>query len=220
MAILNFPTSPTIGQTYNANGKAWTWDGVSWNNTTSGYTGSQGPIGYTGSVGFVGSQGVIGYTGSVGFVGSASTVAGPIGYTGSQGLIGYTGSQGVLGPSVNTDLDMNNYKIIEIKTASFNSEPSITTTAGSVAIDWTAAQNQKQNSPSGAIDYNAGGWTPPPGPCHMQLKIPMGSTLYTITWPTSVLWLMSWGGGTINKTSIVNLWFDGTNYYATALDQV
>lgn len=62
-----------------------------WATLAAGYTGSQGPIGYTGSastaVGYTGSQGI-------GYTGSASTV---IGYTGSRGLQGYTGSQGVIG---------------------------------------------------------------------------------------------------------------------------
>jgi hypothetical protein len=31
MAALNFPSSPTIGDRYTANGKTWEWDGVSWN---------------------------------------------------------------------------------------------------------------------------------------------------------------------------------------------
>jgi hypothetical protein len=31
MAALDFPSSPTIGQTYTANGNSWQWDGSSWN---------------------------------------------------------------------------------------------------------------------------------------------------------------------------------------------
>jgi hypothetical protein len=31
VAALDFPSSPTVGQTYTANGKTWQWDGVSWN---------------------------------------------------------------------------------------------------------------------------------------------------------------------------------------------
>ncbi len=31
MAALDFPSSPTVGQTYTANGRTWQWDGVSWN---------------------------------------------------------------------------------------------------------------------------------------------------------------------------------------------
>jgi hypothetical protein len=69
---------------------------ISWVNPVAGYTGSQGAIGYTGSLG---GQGLIGYTGSastvIGYTGSASTV---IGYTGSAStVVGYSGSQGVIG---------------------------------------------------------------------------------------------------------------------------
>jgi hypothetical protein len=31
VAALDFPSSPTVGQTYTANGRTWQWDGVSWN---------------------------------------------------------------------------------------------------------------------------------------------------------------------------------------------
>lgn len=33
MAALDFPASPTIGQTYTANGLTYTWDGTSWDTT-------------------------------------------------------------------------------------------------------------------------------------------------------------------------------------------
>ena len=88
-----------------------------------GFTGSQGDLGYSGSVGYTGSQGIpgeaaaIGYTGSqgaqgsLGYAGSQGQqgtegytgsqglqgIAGVDGYTGSQGLIGYSGSQGTTG---------------------------------------------------------------------------------------------------------------------------
>lgn len=88
-----------------------------------GFTGSQGDLGYSGSVGYTGSQGIpgeaaaLGYTGSQGAQGSlgytgsqgiqgeqgdagytgSQGIAGNIGYTGSQGLIGYSGSQGTTG---------------------------------------------------------------------------------------------------------------------------
>ena len=35
MAALEFPGSPSVGQTYSANNGTWTWDGTSWNATNS-----------------------------------------------------------------------------------------------------------------------------------------------------------------------------------------
>lgn len=35
MAALNFPSSPTVGQTYTENSRSWTWTGTSWAATTT-----------------------------------------------------------------------------------------------------------------------------------------------------------------------------------------
>ena len=107
MPTINFPSSPSVNQTYAIGNRTWKYNGAGWELVplTAGFTGSKGDIGYTGSrgdtgftgskgdTGFTGSQGDIGYTGSkgdTGFVGSK----GDLGYTGSQGDIGYTGSKG------------------------------------------------------------------------------------------------------------------------------
>ena len=81
---VDFPNIPTDGQTYSFGNRTWVWsnnNGGFWQSTStttySGYTGSQGDVGYTGSMG-------------TGYVGSQ----GNNGYDGSQGDIGYTGSEG------------------------------------------------------------------------------------------------------------------------------
>jgi len=33
---LNFPDSPTVGDTYTAAGRTWVWDGTTWNNDATG----------------------------------------------------------------------------------------------------------------------------------------------------------------------------------------
>ena len=30
MSVINFPTSPTVGQLYTYNGRTWKWDGSGW----------------------------------------------------------------------------------------------------------------------------------------------------------------------------------------------
>ena len=75
-----------------------TW--VSPGAATTGFTGSRGATGFTGSgytgsrglQGFTGSQGFNGYIGSRGFTGSQG-----VGFTGSQGITGFTGSKGDTG---------------------------------------------------------------------------------------------------------------------------
>jgi len=66
---LNFPDGPGTGDPYTYGGRTWVYNGRAWvaSGQLSGYTGSQGGIGYTGSsgVGYTGSGGP-GYTGSSG----------------------------------------------------------------------------------------------------------------------------------------------------------
>lgn len=66
-------------------GDFYVWYNNEWNNVGRivGYTGSQGDLGYTGSIG-------IGFTGSLGFTGSR----GFTGFTGSRGDTGFVGSVG------------------------------------------------------------------------------------------------------------------------------
>lgn len=36
MSALNFPASPTLNQTYTANGKTWLWNGTAWQSNNAG----------------------------------------------------------------------------------------------------------------------------------------------------------------------------------------
>ena len=49
MTTLDFPSSPTIGQTYTANNLTWQWDGTSWatNNANTPYGGGGDKVFYT-----------------------------------------------------------------------------------------------------------------------------------------------------------------------------
>jgi len=58
---VNFPNSPSIGQTFTTGGSTFQWNGTVWENIIP-----LGNTGYTGSIGYTGSQGDIGYSGSSG----------------------------------------------------------------------------------------------------------------------------------------------------------
>jgi hypothetical protein len=81
MAILTFPTGPTLGQVYVApNGAVYYWDGITWTTQKTsiplGGGGGTGPTGATGPTGYVGHDGATGATGDTG----------PTGATGATGL--------------------------------------------------------------------------------------------------------------------------------------
>jgi hypothetical protein len=86
MAI-DFPTSPTVGQTYTYGANTWQWNGNAWDNTstTFGPQGIQGVQGITGT----GVQGTVGLQG----------VQGVYGTQGIQGIQGLLGTQGITGSS-------------------------------------------------------------------------------------------------------------------------
>tara|TARA_Y100000389_G_scaffold149523_1_gene148891 strand:- start:7237 stop:8217 length:981 start_codon:yes stop_codon:yes gene_type:complete len=90
MPTINFPSGPSLNDTYNLGVRTWKWNGDAWalQPLTGGFTGSQG---YTGSAGSQGIQGVTGFSGSKGDQGVIG-YSGSKGDTGSQGAIGYTGS--------------------------------------------------------------------------------------------------------------------------------
>jgi len=68
MPTINFPSGPSLNDSYNLGTRTWKWNGEAWalQPLTGGFTGSAGASGYTGSAGAGGSSGAIGYTGSTG----------------------------------------------------------------------------------------------------------------------------------------------------------
>ena len=137
------------------------------------------------------------------------------------GILKGAGSGSVSAATANTDYlvpNLANTAVTGFKTATFNSQPTTPATSGPIAIDWSAAQNYKQNEPTGNLSYT---FTAPPGICHLQLYIASDgtSTARTITWPASVIWYNVWTH-TANKKAIINFFYDGTNYHAMGSNQI
>ena len=102
MAAFNFPSSPSNGATYTANGVTFTYSSSAgaWQRSSAvgaqGATGNTGPTGPTGNTGAQGATGNTGPTGPTGNTGAQGT-AGAQGATAAQGAQGATGSTGPTG---------------------------------------------------------------------------------------------------------------------------
>ena len=109
MAAFNFPSSPSNGDTYTANGITFTYSSSStaWIRSSAvgaqGATGSTGNTGAQGAVGPTGAQGATAAQGAQGATGSQ----GATGPTGAQGATGSTGAQGATGPSGSATISGN-----------------------------------------------------------------------------------------------------------------
>ncbi len=88
--MLNFPSSPNIGDIYTYGVRSWVWSGAVWSAApSSGPPGVEGPPGPEGPEGPVGPQGQRGEAGP----------AGPVGPAGPAGASGAKGDQGIPGPA-------------------------------------------------------------------------------------------------------------------------
>ena len=90
MSYIDFPNSPSLGQTYTFNNSIWYWNGGEWLGTGSFPVGPVGPVGPTGVIGATGPTGHTGPSGTIG-------VTGPTGPAGTSGTVGVTGPTGPAG---------------------------------------------------------------------------------------------------------------------------
>ena len=95
MAAFDFPTSPSNGQTYSANGIDWIFNGSVWKkDATAGVKGQKGEVGVTGDKGQKGEKGDKGQKGEDN---STKGQKGEIGATGGTGGTGVQGDKGQKG---------------------------------------------------------------------------------------------------------------------------
>ena len=108
MAAFDFPNSPSVNDTYSANGMTFTWNGTKWERTSPsvGAQGATGPTGAQGATGSTGAQGATAAQGAQGATGST----GPTGPTGAQGATGPTGAQGAANATT-INSNTNNYVV-------------------------------------------------------------------------------------------------------------
>ncbi len=131
MAAFDFPNSPSVGNTYTANGVTFQWNGSVWTRYSAS-TGAQGSTGPTGAQGAVGSTGAQGATGSGGSTGAQ----GATGPTGAQGATGSTGAQGTAGSSTTINGNVDDYIITGSGTANtLNGESSLIYTGSRMGIN-------------------------------------------------------------------------------------
>ena len=138
MASFDFPSSPSNGQTYSANGITFTWNGSSWKRNTGavkGEPGSTGPQGSQGATGPTGPQGPQGNTGPQG-------ATGPTGPTGPQGAQGEAAT-------VKHVRQTSNYEI-----STGNTSWGV---AGNIQITLTAPSNNCQLFYAYNLSFSAGG---------------------------------------------------------------
>ena len=117
----NFPSNPTVNQTYVYAGVSWFWTGSRWQvglgTVLTGATGATG-IGATGATGIQGNIGPVGATGVAGTPGAAGT-------QGATGVTGATGAPGASGSSSNAyDTSTSSTGYISIPVGNVAQKPS------------------------------------------------------------------------------------------------
>lgn len=139
--------------------------------------------------------------------GTAATPAGKIIASGGPSQVATKGPNNLTGHQYHQNNDIRT-----IRTATFAGEGLIATTSGTITIDWALYQNYKQTEPTGTITYL---FLPPPGPCHLQLRIDSDgtSTAQTIVLPSGVTQYNQVFATATNKKSIISFWYDGQGKY-------
>ena len=152
MAAFNFPSSPSNGDTYTANGVTFTYSSSSTAWQRSSAVGAQGA---TGSTGPTGAQGATGPTGAQG----ATAAQGAQGATGSTGPTGNTGAQGAAG-SATISNNSDNRVITGGSGTNLNGEAGLTYNGQAFNINSVSSENNAfriYNTTDNSVRYQING---------------------------------------------------------------
>lgn len=192
MAALDFPTGPTIGQVYTANGSSWVWDGTVWNggNVTPVVSGGTGATTLTGVVKGNGTSAM-----------TAGTVTVSEGGTGATTLTGYLKGSGTAALTASAAIP-----VADVTGAAPLASPTFTGTATFATTDSLGPVRQNIVAVA-ALDINCSlgnfftktiaanstfTFSNPPSTRAFAFTLELTHTSGTVTWPTTV----RWGGGT------------------------
>lgn len=113
------------------------------------------------------------------------------------------------------DLNAENFNILGLKTATYNSEFDNGNSGAAATISFLVAQKQKITLTANCTFT----FTAPNGPGNFVLRLIQDATGgRTVTWPGTVKWVGS-AAPTLttaaNAVDIVSIYYNGTNYYAS-----
>jgi hypothetical protein len=108
--------------------------------------------------------------------------------------------------------------LTSLTTSTYATPLNLTNTSGNITVNWGTSNHYRQVEPTGTITYT---FIAPAGPSKLQLFIDSdgSSSAVTFNFPASVIWMGAVWSPVVNKKAILNFWYDGTNYYATGMNQ-
>ena len=131
-----------------------------------------------------------------------------------------SGTLAILGANTFTGTqDLNSNNLTNIKVPSLISG-SLTTTSGTVNIDWTAAAKYVQDELTGTTTYTF--TAPANAGCMLRLQIKSDGTsaAQTVNFPANVRWVGSVWTHVANKHAFIDFEYDGTDYWAMGGNEV
>ena len=119
--------------------------------------------------------------------------------------------------------DLANANLAGIKVATFYANVS-NTWGATTNVSFATGQLQKITASTSAAATTINITAPPPASkcCHLQIQITASTSANTYSWSgATVKWVgATWAGTAANKEAFINLFFDGTTYWAQGSNEV